>query len=320
MVFVLLITGCAPKMVCSPPNVLIGDVCCLDADENSVCDTWEEEEEPKIVSDKPKASPEQEAMEGFAGTFAGTWDRKSYNALRNLFINDYGKRFSPQEFNFLARRMDTALGITGVELLGVDSDVAEYSVRTGEGKTVVSAAIVSEEGTYRHRTFYFFEGLSADAACEGDNECFVSFAKITGDRNYCDKAGELKSECVAGFGVSKDLTAKIDECLEIFEYYSKAECLAQVAVKENTVEPCWEAGFDKQIFECMGEVAAARNNVDECSGFVASRGYPGTRLQTAYCITSYVRKTGDTEACTKIDRRDDVVLGAMQEQCYKIIA
>jgi hypothetical protein len=70
----------------------------------------------------------------------------------------------------------------------------------------------------------------------------------------------------------------------------------------------------------MGEVAAARNNVDECSDFVASRGYPGTRLQRAYCITRYVQKTGDTEACVKIDRRDDVVLGAMQEQCYKIIA
>ena len=307
--------------MCSPPNVVIGDVCCLDADRNDVCDTWEEEkEELEVVPDKPKASPEQEKIGGFADTFAGTWDRKSYNALRNLFTNDYGKRFSPQEFNFLARRMDASLGVEGIELLGIEGDTVEYRVLLDGGEKAVSARIYEEGDEYRHDAFYFFEGLSADTACKDDPECFMDFAKISGDRNYCEKAGALKADCIASFGVSKGLTAKIDECIDILEYYSKAECLAQVAVKENTIEPCWEAGFDKQVFECMGEVAAARNNVDECSEFVASRGYSGTRLQTAYCITSYVRKTGDTEACAKIDRRDDVVLGAMQEQCYKIVA
>jgi len=100
--------------------------------------------------------------------------------------------------------------------------------------------------------------------------------------------------------------------------YSRAECLTQLAVNENDVEPCWQASHDKQIFECMGEVAAARKDVDECVDFISSRGYPGNRLQHAYCIVGYVRVTTDTDACDDIDRRDDIVLGAMQEGCYKL--
>ena len=325
MIFVLAavlaaVTGCAEEIVCASPNVLIGDVCCLDADGNSVCDTWEEEEQELVPEEPAEKSPEQEEMEGFAGTFASTWNRKSYNALRNLFVDDYRLKFSGQEFNFLARKADARLGIGDIELLGLDGDTAEYEVSLPSESIIVSADIDEEDGEYRHDEFFFFTDLSAETACGEDGRCFMDFALLSGDRNHCDNAGDFRAECVERFGVSKDITAKIDDCMEILEYYTRAECLSQVAVKENTVEPCWEAGFDKQIFECMGEVAAARNNVDECNDFVASRGYPGSRLQKAYCITSYVRKTGDTEACVKIDRRDDVVLGAMQEQCYKIIA
>jgi hypothetical protein len=96
------------------------------------------------------------------------------------------------------------------------------------------------------------------------------------------------------------------------------ECLSRLAVNENSIEPCWQATHDKQIFECMGQVAAARDDADVCQEFVDSKGYPGTRLQHAYCITGYVRETSDTSACSLIDRRGDVVLGAMQEGCSNL--
>ena len=318
IIVLLVIAGCAQKMVCSAPNVLIGDVCCLDADDNDICDTWEEEEDVEIIREPEEMSAEQQAMDDFAEIFVDTWNRKSYNALRSLFVDDYSMRFSAKEFNFLARKADALLGIESIELSGLEGDTADYTVHLADQSVVVSAYLDREDDTYKHEPFYFFKELSADYACGNESECFMDFAVISGDKNYCDKAGDFKAECVEKFGVSKSITAKIDDCLDVMEYYSRAECLFQVAVKENNIEPCWQAGYDKQIYECMGEVAAARKNVDECDRFVASRGYPGTRLQKAYCIVGYVRVTTNTSACAKIDRRDDVILGSMQEACYRM--
>lgn len=312
----VVLVGCAEKMVCAPPNILVGDVCCLDSDDTGVCDTWEVEDE--LVIAMPEEVPEDTAMIDFAGVFVDTWNRKSYNALRNLFVDDYRLKYSPQEFNFLARKADKMMDVGSITLVDIVDDTVRFKIYEGGVSSVVSADIDEEDGVYKFDFFYMFTDLSAESACEGDDRCFMDFAVLSGDRNYCDLAGGLKADCVANFGVSKDITEKIDDCMEILEYYSKTECLTQVAVKENDIEPCWQASYDKQMYECMGFVAAARSDVTECERFVAARGYPGTRLQKTYCITGYVKETGDTTACSLIDRRDDVVLGAMQEGCYKM--
>lgn len=322
LIAAVLVTGCTQRMMCSPPNVMIGNSCCLDADENNVCDTWEDEdEEVEIVSTEKVAEPASEAQsdyELFAETFASTWDRKSYNALRNLFVDDFSKRFSGAEFSFLARKVDAKLGLKSIALKSVEDDTATYEIVVGGRTETVSADMDETDDGVKHEMFYFFEELDADSACGADSECFLSYARISGDRNYCDKAGDLKGECVATFGVDDSMVAKIDSCLEITEMYDRAECLTRLAVNENDIEPCWQATYDKQMFECMGEVAAAREDYEVCKEFISSRGTSGTRLQHAYCIQGYVKVTYDTDACSEIDRRSDVVLGAMQENCYKL--
>jgi len=319
--FALFIAGCGPqKIVCAAPNVLIGDTCCLDADANNVCDTKEEVvEQPPVVEEKTEVQIEDDDAKIFAETFASTWNRKSYTALHGLFVKDYRMKFSPNEFNFLARKADAKEGLKSVSLVSVEGGSAKYKVVVGGKSFTISADIDDEDGSYKHDPFHMFSGLSAESACEGDEQCFMTFAKISGNRNYCDQAGSLKPGCVAEFGVSKSITAKIDECMTISEYYGRADCLTMLAVDDNDIEPCWQAGYDKQIYECMGLVAAARKDVDECPKFVAAKGYPGTKLQLAYCITSYVKDTSDTDACAKIDRRGDVILGSMQEGCYRMI-
>jgi len=315
------VAGCGSGMVCEEPNVVIGNVCCIDSDADGVCDSAK-----KAVDVTVDAEPAEDAVQVitddkysvFADAFANAWDRKSYNALSNLFVKDYRLKFSSQEFNFLARKVDALLGIKSVSLKGVTGNVADYEVELADGKEIVSAEMSDEGGYIKHVAFYFFKDVGADTACGDDGACFMEFAGISGDKNYCDKAGDLKAECKEKFGVTKSLTVKIDECKSISEYYTKADCLARLAVNENSIEPCWEAEYDKQIFECMGEVAGARKSVDECDAFIKSRGYAGTRLQKAYCIVAYVKKTSDTNACAKIDRRDDIMLGSLQEGCYKL--
>jgi hypothetical protein len=321
LVLSALLAGCAPRaMVCAEPNVLIGDTCCLDSDSNGVCDTREEvTESVPVIEERTEVVIEDSDVEKFAGTFADTWGRKSYTALHGLFVKDYRMKFSAQEFNFLARRLDAQEEFKSVSVVGVEQDTITYRVLAGGKSFTISSDVDDESGEYRQEPFYLFTDVSPETACGDDESCYMSFAKISGDRNYCDKAGSLKPDCVAEFGVSKTITAKIDDCMSIGEYYGRADCLAQLAVKENDIEPCWQAGYDKQIFECMGEVAAAGEDVDQCPEFVASKGYPGTHIQTAYCIVAYVRETADTDACAKIDRRNDIILGSMQENCYRMI-
>jgi hypothetical protein len=322
----LVAAGCAPKLMCAPPSSIIGNSCCIDADKDNVCDAdvvtgvpadTEDPEEPAVET-SPAVEAEMTPYEGFAETFASSWDKKSYNALRNLFVKDYRLRLSQNEFGFIARKVDAQLGILQVRLVDVDGNTARYEVRLPDRKLTVYANIVDESGEYRHEPFYMFGNFSADAACLDDGACYMSFAVISGNRNYCEKAGSLRADCTEKFGVSKTMTQMVDECLEVSEYYTRADCLTQLALDENDIEPCWQAGYDKQVFECMGLVAASQGDVDKCDEFVAAKGYPGTKLQKTYCILGYVKETTDTDACAKIDRRGDIVLGAMQEGCYKL--
>ncbi len=324
VLLVLLIFGCGQKMVCEKPNVMIGSSCCLDANKNDMCDTRElpvtvegqEELEQEVVEEKQLV--EAGKYDDFAATFASTWDKKSYNALSRMFVKDLRLKFSSNEFNFLSRKTDTQLGITGVSLKNVGSNSAEYLVDIGSEKVVVSADIEEEAGVPKHVAFYFFRELDANTACVNDTECFFTFATISGDRNYCEKSGEQREDCLEKFGVSQSITFKIDQCTDIGEYYAMSDCLSQIAVNENDIEPCWHATYDKQIYECLGFVAAARDDVNECDIFVFAGGRTASRMQKSLCIMGYVKETSDTEACAKIDRRDDVMLGAMQENCYKL--
>jgi len=312
--------------MCAPPSSIIGNSCCIDADKDSVCDAEAVAEEPveaeapeePVVEARPAVGEDLNSYESFAETFASSWDKKSYNALRNLFVKDYRLRFSQNEFGFMARKIDAQLDILQVRLIDVDGNTAQYEVVLPEKKVTVYANIVDESGEYKHEPFYFFGNISADAACLDDGVCYMSFATITGNRNYCEKAGDLKADCIEKFGVSKTMTQMIDECIEVSEYYTRADCLTQLALDENDIEPCWQAGYDKQVFECMGLVAASQGDVDKCDEFVAAKGYPGTRLQKTYCILGYVKKTTDTDACAKIDRRGDIMLGSLQEGCYRL--
>jgi hypothetical protein len=314
--------GCAQqqKFSCEEPNVMVGSSCCVDDDSDDVCDTKEPKPEPVETADDLPAVEEvgPSEAETFASTLASAWSGKSYTALHSLFDKDLRLKITAHEFNFLARKMHSNLDITSVIFDKVDGNDAYYEVTEGDVARTVVAPMVIEDGEYKHQAFDFFIDIDAKIACADDPQCFFDFAKITGNRNYCESAGELRADCLEELGVAKTLTMKIDECKAMADYYGRVECLEGVAVKENTVEPCWDAEYDKQTFMCMGLVVAKRGDVEQCSEVISSRGFPGNRLQYTYCILRFVQETGDTDNCAKIDRRDDVVLGSLQEGCYRM--
>jgi len=65
LVLVLIIAGCSSqKVVCNKPYILVGSECCLDQDDNGICDKDEIKEEPEVeVKEEPKAEVNEESTE-----------------------------------------------------------------------------------------------------------------------------------------------------------------------------------------------------------------------------------------------------------------
>lgn len=314
VLFTFLIAGCSEKVICAEPNVLIDNVCCLDSDHDGICDPAQVVEEVEPV-EQVELEVDNSA-EIFADTFAKTWSSKSYTALYSLFEADYRFKFSPQEFNFIARKLDSANGVSRVRLQKVEDGAAFYIVEDSTGDNFVVAELVDEDGDYKHKSFYFFTELDAESACGDDPDCYFSIAKITRNNQYCEKTGELRLDCLEELGMSRSLASRLQECVTIKDYYVKVECLEELAVDENSPEPCWEAEYDKQTYMCLGLVASKRGDPAECDDLVKSNGFASNKQQHAYCILGYVKDSNDADACELIDRRDNVVVGAMQEGCY----
>ncbi|HII72215.1 TPA: hypothetical protein HA265_05665 [Candidatus Woesearchaeota archaeon] len=315
--------GCAPQITCEAPNVMVGNTCCLDIDENDECDSVDEleaviEEEPSPEPEaKPAPAAQDSAEEQFAAAFESSWNKKNFNALYKMMDSSYKRKYSQEEFNFLMKRINEMTGVQSVSFKSMIGNNMEYIVTTGDDKLKVRGEVVKQDDGLKHKPFFIFVDPSVEEACR-DEECYFSYVKITGNRNFCDRTGDRREECLSMFGVAKDLLAKMDDCVEIKEYYTKVDCLSELALDEKSIEPCWRIDYDKQRFECMGEVAAIDKDPALCKEYVDSHSIPGTRLQHAHCIMGYVRVTSDNDACKLIERKDDVVVGAMVENCDRL--
>ena len=66
IIFAFLVSACSPQVktqqpVCNKPYILVGNDCCLDKDDNSICDKDEIKEESK--AEEPKQITQEEAAE-----------------------------------------------------------------------------------------------------------------------------------------------------------------------------------------------------------------------------------------------------------------
>lgn len=63
LVLVLILAGCGQKIVCNKPYILVGSECCLDKDDNGICDKDEIKEESKVIEEPPKQEETKEIQE-----------------------------------------------------------------------------------------------------------------------------------------------------------------------------------------------------------------------------------------------------------------
>ncbi len=59
LLVLVLLVGCGQKVVCDKPYILVGSECCLDNDDNGICDRDEVKEEPKIEAQEEPLKQEE---------------------------------------------------------------------------------------------------------------------------------------------------------------------------------------------------------------------------------------------------------------------
>ena len=93
LMFVL--ASCQQKITCGKSYILIGNSCCLDRNDNNICDNDEPEAFQKNVT---VAINGKNLAETTALRFERTWEAKDWNSMYNLFAEDLKKLKSKDRF------------------------------------------------------------------------------------------------------------------------------------------------------------------------------------------------------------------------------
>jgi len=98
-----LISGCngvtTNAVVCNKPYILVGSSCCLDADDNNICDK-DEVEEPETPSEEPE-EPEPGVQTEFM-----------LSKGESIYV--FGKTFTLVEFSVFQGKLETVVDVDGV--------------------------------------------------------------------------------------------------------------------------------------------------------------------------------------------------------------
>ncbi len=169
----LILAGCGAGdnnivMECTPPLIYSGDGCCLDADQNGVCDSEEKEERTeeidketdgnieKETEEQPEESPEEDVGEDIEDTaqegeeewpdteeqrlekaeqtaelFTTSWDNKQYNMMYKMFTPRLKDKKTAKEFTAIMELDPFYKKIEAVELGGVrltGEDTADITI------------------------------------------------------------------------------------------------------------------------------------------------------------------------------------------------
>lgn len=93
--FLFLFSGCQQKIVCNKPYVLIGNSCCLDKNDDAICDQDQQEE---FLNNEAETT---------ALKFAREWEAKEWSSMYDLFSDDIKKLKSKERFVKTATKLSS---------------------------------------------------------------------------------------------------------------------------------------------------------------------------------------------------------------------
>ncbi len=280
IVLVLFLLGCetGPTMIeCTPPLLLHGDSCCMDADRNGVCDIQEakpavektEEPEAELPSETEKQmettpaeeQPVEEAAlqpaqdpETVAKLFAERWQEKDYNMMYTLFTPYLKGKKSVDEFKAIMELDPLYKKVREVNFKGLEQvNSTRYrllmSIRTNiQDIELTDTELRLREGGWKVRAFAdVFELDLFDAACSGykqnnqykTSDCAFDLAKKVNDHQYCSKSECHYVECLKALGKPGGMTQEAEQCRMCQPAMKTTnDCILDVAIKYDKVSAC----------------------------------------------------------------------------------
>lgn len=127
----MLITACSTQQpVCNKPYILVGNDCCLDKDDNSVCDRDEEELTQK--AERKPSIDQEELAEETALSFARAWEREDWSSLYDFFVDELKELRTEERFaNAMNKKEEGSNIVVRLDKVEIADENTAYAYYTG---------------------------------------------------------------------------------------------------------------------------------------------------------------------------------------------
>ncbi len=320
LIYIILILGCSSGgsqivLECVSPLIPKGDGCCMDADNNGLCDIDEaevdeeqlEQTEPEF-SETPEEPPVQEnekpvettgpeitsntkeEAEKVAELFVSSWKSKQYNIMYTMFIPELKNKKTGDEFRaimeldpFYTKLNDVKLG--GVVL--IDEKTAQLSITAHTNVQTIevpAAKLNFVEESWKADLFTdVFDLPLFDAACSGyrysnsytEADCAFDLAKKVKDKQYCDISECHYVDCLKALGATAGMLQEAEQCYK-----------CQPVMKTTN--------------ECILDIAIKYDKVGACNVI------PESKYSDKYCTCygGFAKQKGTIGYCNTIENPD----------------
>lgn len=194
VIFIFLISACATQPatqptqpVCNKPYILVGNDCCLDKDDNGICDKDESEKEieekpnVEIKKEEVKEVSDEEKLEQVAKRFGVLTNGNEYSDLYDILTPERRKSISKENFIKLyplqyGENIYRSVILNKIDIEGEDVGFAYYDLVWANGYQETS-------GNYYFKKVdgeWYFDGFSSTVyfGCFDTSECYATWETL----------------------------------------------------------------------------------------------------------------------------------------------
>lgn len=136
--FLLVLSACTPEVTCSSPYIKVGTSCCLDQNDNNICD----KDEIKDTSQKIEAQAQpnttnekvvdkKELVEKTALRFARYWEKKDWENMYDLLIDDLQRLRTKEDFIKTLNHFESASSLViRLDNVVIDNETTAFAYYT----------------------------------------------------------------------------------------------------------------------------------------------------------------------------------------------
>jgi len=320
LILAAIILGCTENTVeCTPPNKIVRENCCIDTNNNNICDMDEaklaetktnDTKQPVVENNKtitapainkteekkvtPTTTAQTNTLEEATKTgklFAEKWQAKQYTLMYAMFTPQVKEKKTLTEFTTIMQLDTLYKRITKVDFNGVkmvDDNTAELNIlfhTTIQDITVTGASLEYMDGAWKVNAFVdVFDLPTFDAACTG----------YKNDKDYTE------ADCALDYAKKlKDASyCEQSKC----HYLECLKALSQPTGTKQQFKQCELCTtYDKTTNQCILDLAIKQDSVSICD-MINEDSYSD---KYCVCYGGYAKSKGTIGYCNIIQNSDN---------------